>query len=116
MQKQAESISLFLSEDLGEKKQQIPAVLTVEAALVIPLFLLGICTAWNNGSVPGAHCPETFSCIRARRSLVCQCGKRGFRVNTPTGVLSSGVASLTQKAHLPELGDGAASESDRIPI
>ena len=26
------------------KKQQIPAVLTVEAALVIPLFLLGICT------------------------------------------------------------------------
>ena len=42
--KQAESISLFLSEDPGKKGSRSRRCLLWKAALVIPLFLLGICT------------------------------------------------------------------------
>lgn len=65
--------------------------------------------AWNNGSVPGAGTCENISASKRTGAwYVCQCGKRDSGVNTPTGVLSSGVCIAYAKAHLPELGDGVA--------
>ena len=100
---------MFLSETRG-KKQQIPAVLTVEAALVIPLFLLGICTLLGIMDLYRVQALVKTSLHQSAQELgmyaSVESGDSG--VNTPTGVLSSGVCIAYAKAHLPELGDGAA--------
>lgn len=92
------------------KKQQIPAVLTVEAALVIPLFLLGICTLLGIMDLYRVQVLVKTSLHQSAQELgmyaSVESGDSG--VNTPTGVLSSGVCSAYAKAHLPELGDGVA--------
>ena len=92
------------------KKQQIPAVLTVEAALVIPLFLLGICTLLGIIDLYRVQALVKTSLHQSAQELgmyaSVESGDSG--VNTPTGVLSSGVCIAYAKAHLPELGDGAA--------
>ena len=92
------------------KKQQIPAVLTVEAALVIPLFLLGICTLLGIMDLYRVQALVKTSLHQSAQELGMYASVESgdYGVNTPTGVLSSGVCIAYAKAHLPELGDGAA--------
>jgi len=83
------------------------AVLTVEAAFVVPLFLLAICTLLGMIDLYRVQALVRTSLHQSTQELgmyaSVESGDSG--VSTPVGVLSTGICIAYTKSHLPELGD-----------
>ena len=83
------------------------AVLTVEAAFVVPLFLLAICTLLGMIDLYRVQALVRTSLHQSAQELgmyaSVESGDSG--VSTPVGVLSTGICIAYTKSHLPELGD-----------
>lgn len=105
--KKTRRVFLCSFRELQERKKQIRAVLTVEAALIVPLFLLGICTLLGMMDLYRVEALVKTSLHQSAQELGMYASVENgtSEVSTPVGVLSSGACIAYAKAHLPDLGD-----------
>lgn len=89
------------------RKRKIRAVLTVEAAFVVPLSLLGICTLLGMMDLYRIQALVKTSLHQSAQELgMYAAAEEGdSRANTPVGMVSSGICAAYAKRQLPELGD-----------
>lgn len=105
--KKTRRVFLCSFQKFGKRRQRIRAVLTVEAALVMPLFMMGICTLLGMIDLYRVQALVKTSLHQSAQELgmYASVEKGDSGVSTPVGILSSGVCIAYAKAHLPDLGE-----------
>lgn len=87
--------------------RKMRAVLTVEAAFIVPLFLLGMCTLLGMMDLYRVQALVRTSLHQSAQELgmYASVENTGEGVQSPVGILSSGVCIAYAKSRLPDLGD-----------
>lgn len=87
-------------------KKKIRAVLTVEAALIMPLFLLAVCTLLGMLDIYRVQALVKTSLHQSAEELGMYAAMENgnYEGKAPVGIVSSGVCMAYAKKHLPDLG------------